>query len=287
MQLLTKERLDWEKKYVEGKLHLRKISTLKRLFTIAENMIDSRIRPRTIESTYEIIQCAEHLVDFTGLGKNALVVGCGPKPEAIAAMSENGYLVRGIEPVPGSVEEANRYLAGRGDVIAGTAEKIMVPDESTSLVIMENVLEHVDSVKKSLAEAYRVLKFGGVLYVRTTNRQRFSLTGINWEFTARYYNFFPKLVKESYVFLQQNYKPEIANYSPRPAVHWFSYAELCDKGREEGFARFYSPFDLLHRIKLDSRPNIKRFGGVLRKNPWLRALAISQLPCDIFMWKRR
>jgi len=152
---------------------------------------------------------------------------------------------------------------------------------------MENVLEHVDSVSASLSEALRITAPGGVLYIRTTNRQRFSLTGINWEFKPRFYHYFPALVKESYVYDHLHHRPQIANYSPRPAVHWFTFAELCRLGRDAGFARFYSPYDLLYRDKtesIDSR--IYRLKHTLHRNPWLRAIAVSQMVGDIFMWKR-
>ena len=145
----------------------------------------------------------------------------------------------------------------------------------------------MESVSKSLAEAYRILKPGGVLFVRTVNRKRISLTGINWEYTTRYFNWFPRSVKESYVFTQLHYHPELANYSPRPAVHWFTFPDLCDFGRETGFTRFYSPFDLLYLDQGLSNPGFAfRLKHWCRKNPWVRAIAISQMTGDVFMWKR-
>lgn len=34
-----------------------------------------------------------------------------------------------------------------------------------------------------------------------------------------------------------------AIHSTRPAVHWFTYADPCARGREAGFHRFHSRFD--------------------------------------------
>jgi hypothetical protein len=93
-----------------------------------------------------------------------------------------------------------------------------------------------------------IYPIGGVLFIRTTNRSRFSFTGVNWEFTTRFYNWFPRIVKESYIFTQLHYKPELARYSPGPAAHWFNFSDLCRHGREVGFSRFYSPYDLLYLI---------------------------------------
>jgi hypothetical protein len=94
-------------------------------------------------------------------------------------------------------------------------------------------------------------------------------------------------VKESYVYDQLHYRPELAYYSSRPAVHWFSYAELCGKGREAGFARFYSPYDLIYQVEEVTCPNrFFRQHHWFHCNPWLRSMAISQMVGDIFMWKR-
>ena len=158
---------------------------------------------------------------------------------------------------------------------------------SLSLVLLEDVLEHVDSVTASLAEAYRVLQPGGVLFVQTTNRTRFSLTGLNWEYSTRFFNWFPRVVKESYVFAQLHYRPELAHFSPRPAVHWFSFPDLCEMGREVGFARFYSPYDLLYLAQRASTPAWRfHLRHWCRRQPWLRAAVISQMVGNIFMWKR-
>ena len=130
-----------------------------------------------------------------------------------------------------------------GTVRVGAAEAIPLADASQDVVFFENVLEHVDSPRLSLTEIFRVLKPGGIAYVTTTNRLRFSLVGRNDEYRVPFYNWAPKLVKESYVFLHLHYRPELANFTERPAVHWFSYADLCALGRDVGFSSFYSPLD--------------------------------------------
>ena len=95
------------------------------------------------------------------------------------------------------------------------------------------------------------------------------------------------MVRESYVFAQLHYRPGLAHYSPRPAVHWFSFADLCDAGRQVGFARFYSPYDLLYLARSAATPAWRfRLRHWRRCHPWIRALAVSQMGGDIFMWKR-
>lgn len=153
---------------------------------------------------------------------------------------------------------------------------------------MESVLEHVDSPEKSLAECYRVLELGGALFVYTTNRWKFHWRGFNGEYQVPFFNWFPRIVQESYIFQALHYRPELANYNARPASHWFSYSDLCRLGRSAGFGQFYSMIDLVCM----SHPMIagKRLRRLLlnkiRYNPWLRALALTQSGGSIFMLKR-
>lgn len=274
----------WESAYVQGKVNPPKRSWLRRAFGAMENLLDEGLHPRRMATTAELLACVKLVVDIDQLGKTAAVIGCGPQPATVRELAGCGFRVTGVEPVLDGVGPAREYVAGMAEILQGTAERISLDSRSQSLVLMENVLEHVDSVSASLAEAFRILRPGGVLFVRTTNRHRLSLTGINWEFKTRFYNWFPPLVKESYVHDQLHYRPEQAHYSSRPAVHWFSFAELCAMGREAGFARFYSPYDLMYQTR--PRGHSGWFRHWRHRNPWLRALAVSQMVGDVFMWKR-
>jgi SAM-dependent methyltransferase len=278
---------EWEAKYVDQKVRSRRPALLRSFLTAVENLLDERTHPRPPRSVPEILACVDLLLDAGRLGGRAVVIGCGPRPETMTELAASGYEVVGVEPVDEGRRQAEAYLAGRAAVVQGTAERLPLADGSQALVLMENVLEHVDSVTASLAESYRVLKPGGVLFVRTTNRKRFSATGINWEYSTRFFNWFPRGVQESYVFAQLHYRPELAHYSPRPAVHWFSFPDLCAAGRAAGFARFYSPYDLLYLTERAFTPTWRfRARHWCRRQPWLRAAMVSQMVGDIFMWKR-
>jgi SAM-dependent methyltransferase len=216
------------------------------------------------------------------------VVGCGPRPESIGVLGTLGYDVVGIEPVPSYVDAANEFLGGTERVRQGSAEETHLEPESRDVVLLESVLEHVDSPSLSLREAFRVLAPGGLALVVTTNRLKLSLRGTNAEFNVPFYNWFPRSVKEGYVLEHLLYRPQLANYSPRPAVHWFTFGRLCELGREAGFGTFFSHLDLL-------RPDDPSLVGsrlkravlsLVQASPWIRALALTQVGGLVIMWKR-
>jgi SAM-dependent methyltransferase len=227
------------------------------------------------------------LVDVDG-PRNILVLGCGPRPQPMQILSNMGHRVLGIEPVESFVESANEYLNGAARVVSGSAEMMPIPDNSQHIVYFESVLEHVDSVPRSLREIWRVLAPGGLLYLTTTNRHQVSFRGLNGEFNVPFYNWLPRLVKECYVFQHLHYQPALANFTQRPAVHWLSFADLCGRGRDAGFAQFYSIIDVLRGDDASvTKSSVRRILLPLaQRNPWLRALALTQVGHLVFMLKR-
>jgi SAM-dependent methyltransferase len=228
------------------------------------------------------------LIDLN-LRRRIVVLGCGPHPQPAQILIDKGYTVIGVEPVRSFVETARMYLRDSSLVIQGAAESIPLPDSSQDVVVFESVLEHVDSIPHSLGEIYRVLAAGGVLCLTTTNRHRVSVNGTNGEFNVPFYNWLPRLVKESYIFQHLHYNPRLANYTVRPAVHWLSFADLCSRGRDAGFAQFYAVVDLMRL----SDPSIatsrlrRTLLPLIQQRPWLRSLALTQIGHMIFMLKRR
>jgi SAM-dependent methyltransferase len=234
-----------------------------------------------------LFRALDRLIDVSKL-RTILVVGCGPEPETVRLLVERGYDAVGLEPVPSLVRAAKEYLSFPERIIEAAAEDIPLPTGSQDMVLAETVLEHVDSLQKTLSELYRVLAPGGLLYIFTTNRLRFNLLGRAEEFRVPFYNWLPALVKESYVHQHLHFDPSLANNTPRPAVHWYSYADLCTLGRSVGFHRFYSIIDLVDvNDRTVTGSALRRF--LLRKaqtNPWIRALALSQYGGAIVMCKR-
>jgi SAM-dependent methyltransferase len=233
------------------------------------------------------LRCIGRMIDLERGLKTVCGIGCGPKPISLRWLKERGYAAVGIEPINAFVKAGCEMLDDPKGVLQGRAEQVPLPDESQRVVLLESVLEHVDSPLQAIGEVYRVLAPGGVLYVYTTNRYRISLTGKNGEFRVPFYNFFPAIVKESYVFAHLHHNPRLANYSPLPAVHWFCFSDLCKLGRDVGFAKFYSPLDLAEATDSFMASSIRRLTfDFVRKSPLLRSLALLQFGNGIFMWKR-
>lgn len=242
----------------------------------------------TTSNITETMTCIGRLIDLSEGLSTVCVVGCGPNPTSVKELLALGYDAVGVEPVDGSANAAANFVGDKNRIINASAERLSLPDNSQRVVLFESVFEHVDSPFKSLLEGYRVLAPGGVLFIHTTNRYRFSLTGYNGEFNVKFYNWLPATIKESYIFKHLHYDPRLANYSPRPAVHWFTYADLCNLGRFVGFSQFYSPLDLLDSdsVSIRKSPLRRFFLNKIRYNTWLRALALMQFGNAIYMLKR-
>lgn len=239
-----------------------------------------------IHETDRLIRNLQALLGPEVIARRIAVIGCGPKPVVVRELIQRGIDAIGVEPVRGFAEKAREYLEDESRVLLGSAEALPIEDQTLHIIVMVTVLEHVESISQTLDECFRVLKPGGLLYVVTTNRLGL---GKNGEYRVRLFNWLPRLVQEGYVFMQQHYRPELANYSSRPAVHWFTFAELCAHGRQAGFARFYSLIDLLDEQSPAVQKSLFRRIALpfVKYNPWFRALALTQFGASIFMLKRQ
>jgi 2-polyprenyl-3-methyl-5-hydroxy-6-metoxy-1,4-benzoquinol methylase len=109
------------------------------------------------------------LPGFEPLGTQVLDVGCGDAGVLIA-FAETGARVSGIEPYAQSVRRGRVRAEEHGieaDIREGVAEALPYPDSSFDLVLLDNVLEHVEDRDRTLAEVHRVLRPGGTLYLVT------------------------------------------------------------------------------------------------------------------------
>ncbi len=105
-------------------------------------------------------------------GKRVLELGCGGGLMA-EEYARRGAAVVGIDRSAPSLRVARRHARSEElaiDYVGSLAEGLPFPDEAFDAVVTADTLEHVDDVKRVVAEAARVLKPGGRFVYDTVNR---------------------------------------------------------------------------------------------------------------------
>ncbi|MDR7545595.1 MAG: class I SAM-dependent methyltransferase [Armatimonadota bacterium] len=105
-------------------------------------------------------------LDRESPGRGAVLdVGCGGG-RFLSLCRADGWQAVGVEPSPEAAAHARR----RGIEVHGRSWPVpSLPDESFDAVTFINVLDHLPDPFEALREARRVLKLGGLLYVRVPN----------------------------------------------------------------------------------------------------------------------
>jgi ubiquinone/menaquinone biosynthesis C-methylase UbiE len=99
-----------------------------------------------------------------------LEVGCGTGNYSLALVEHSGAAVIGIDPSLPMLERA-RQRAGWADFRQGCAERLGLADETIELVFSVDVIHHVVDRAAYFAEAYRVLRPGGLLCTVTDSER--------------------------------------------------------------------------------------------------------------------
>jgi 2-polyprenyl-3-methyl-5-hydroxy-6-metoxy-1,4-benzoquinol methylase len=95
-----------------------------------------------------------------------LEVGCG-RGERLSLFKEMGWDVSGQEV---DIKAVAHVKATRGlDVLYGELTSLGLESEQFDVIVMSHVLEHVLDIRTTLAECFRLLKFGGRLIIATPN----------------------------------------------------------------------------------------------------------------------
>ena len=109
-------------------------------------------------------------------GARLVDLGCGGGGVSLA-LAAAGAEVLGIDQSPGSVEAARQAAAERGldaQFQTGDLRQTGLEAASADFVVMSDVLEHIEQPSEAIAEAARILRPGGELFVNTFDRSWWS-----------------------------------------------------------------------------------------------------------------
>ena len=195
-------------------------------------------------------------------------IGCGAGTQSLL-WAERGHHVRALDVNDALVSIARDRARDAGVAVAfdvGSATALPYGDASADAVLLPELLEHVGDWQTCLAEAVRVLRPGGVLYLSTTNW----LCPRQQEFTLPLYAWYPPPLKRWCERRAVTTHPQWANHARYPAVHWFSYYSLARWFNKRG-VRTLDRFDMLARQPLGARA--RWAVTMVRALPPLRLLA--------------
>jgi SAM-dependent methyltransferase len=120
----------------------------------------------------ELIECYAHLE-----GKRILDVGCGLGTyiKKLRAFSRDVY---GVDVDPQKVRQAQQEL---DNIYLAPAEDLPFANGYFDVVLLHEVLEHVDDDRQAVCEAYRVTNVGGRMVIFVPNRlYPFETHGVYW-----------------------------------------------------------------------------------------------------------
>ena len=139
-----------------------------------------------------------------------LDVGCGlgMYVKKLSNFSDDVY---GVDVDPAKVAEAQKHLA---HICEAPAEELPFADAYFDMVLLHEVLEHVNDDRQAVEEAYRVTKAGGRLVIFAPNRlYPFETHGVYWRGRYRFGNI--PLVGYVPTVLRSRLCPHVRAYTAR------------------------------------------------------------------------
>ena len=200
-------------------------------------------------------------------------VGCGAGTFS-RIWAREGAEVKGIDVNASLIQIAQQRADAERlciEFAVGSATELPWSDRDFDIVVMPELLEHVEDWRRCLREGVRVLDAGGLLYLTTTNR----LCPKQQEFSLPLYSWYPARLKKQCLDRALTDRRHWVSHAEYPAVHWFSPYGLSRFLAERGLVSL-DRFDL---IDLESKGAFARLVvGIVRAVPPLRFLGHMATP---------
>jgi ubiquinone/menaquinone biosynthesis C-methylase UbiE len=194
-----------------------------------------------------------------GAAQGRFLIGC----------ARMGFDAVGVEPWDQAREIAAVLASEAGvhiGVLSGRAESLPFPDACFDLVHAGSVIEHVKDVRASFAEAFRVLKPGGVYWFFTAS----SMCPIQQEISGfPLFGWYPDALKRRIMLWAMNNRPRLVGMSKSPALNWFTPGKARRLLTEAGFVRIHDRWDLAS----PSGRAAQKALSIIRSNRLVRMLA--------------
>ncbi|MFC1962392.1 class I SAM-dependent methyltransferase [Chloroflexota bacterium] len=168
-------------------------------------------------------------------GKKVLDLGCGMGGFSVA-LTQRGVTVIALDCNPDYCKitrlRGERYGL-KVSPINGVGEYLPLRSEQFDMVVLSDVLEHVQNPHKVLKEVYRVLKSRGSTYVTVVNKFTFN----DPHYHLRFINWLPQKIAEWYIEKRKRSK-SYAPFKDRQRLsemHYFTFREFTNLARTAGF----------------------------------------------------
>lgn len=181
----------------------------------------------------------------TALPKSARILDIGSAQGLfLIACARRGFDAVGVEPDATARdvgEQLARECGVRVTIYEGIAENVPVESNAFDLVHAKSVVEHVDDARAAFAEAFRVLRPGGVFWFNTASSmcpaqsEIRGFPGFGW---------YPDPLKRRVMTWAIEHRPELIGHTLRPAYHWFTPRKARRMLHEAGFTTVYDRWDL-------------------------------------------
>lgn len=214
-------------------------------------------------------------------GLDVADIGCGAGTHSIYWASFK-HRVQGIDVSERLVGIAGSRARQRGLSISfavGTATALPWRSGCVDVCLLPELLEHVPEWQVCLAEAARLVRPGGALFVSTSN----CLCPVQSEFDLPLYSWYPRPLKRHFERLAVTTRPEIAGHVTYPAVNWFTFYGLSNELESLGFECFDRFQTAIHAgsklkelaLKALRRASVLRFAAQFA-TPYTQVIAVKR-----------